>query len=767
MDFHLLNEARKRSTRHRENQRARTQYLGREAKTVGALGWRKRIVYIMRELRMSPGMQRLAMTALGQLEKKHGAHYLNNLPTESLTFVLKAFKANFYKYKNILPREHRRPGVSGVYHTAGTARTRAGIERSQAIRQADADAQRKLDIELGLARGPATPEPEVTPGKPASSKQLRMDIAHLTTQDMSKRELAAHPHPAVRHLYGAIRQDKAKFQRDRAVVWTADDKPFYILGQLTKPLHRAAGAKGEFDILLPRSMDHRGRQRKIRLAHLGDYTAWTKWRTMMRTKDMVKLDTIKGVTNFGQVIKKAQQMAWGHAKDFYETYKNYRAGMEVVTGFRKLYRRPDGGHRKMSSEHQKVHDASWHYMKAHEDKILGKMPKVKFDDEKVEKAIKESTTMLGDSYTWYLWLLASEQQYGIRLPERKQAPENKKLPTGKNPVQAKPEHWTIQPVGREEVPRWDATVLKGIGFSPADFRSFEVALEKSNYKLGLQGNKALTHLWVPMVDKLGGVKALPSDISDYLADAKTYPKTGYVVGREGGKIVVRKDLPLKQYFFQAGSPRKTYSLISAVGYLQHFDSPKHGGVRLVHGQARLQAPPKPVHTTTDRPWSSQMRSRSQSWRTKRGRVAQGYHPEQTRKQREQAAGRVAEKLLAQARQAEERRAAFEKRKLQRAGIPAWKAPKRPTPGTFVRVPRMVPRSKLGLQQDITGRWEYPEQGEIMGSRIDPRTGQRIRVRRQPQRKKYVIRGTGVRSARPRRSVVHPNVWLTKRKKSEG
>jgi hypothetical protein len=625
------------------------------------------------------------MTALGQLEKKHGAHYLNNLPTDTLTHVLKSFKVNFYKYKNIIPREQRRPGVSGVYHTSGTLRTRSGLER----------------------RG------VTTTGKPPSSKQLRMNIAHLTTQDMAKGELATHPHPDVRHLYGAIRQDKSKFQRDRAVVWTADDKPFYILGQLTKPIHRTAMGQGEYDILIPRAMDHRGRKRKIRLAHLADLNQWTKWRTMMRTKDLAKLHTIKG-KKFDQVVKQAQQHAWKEAKDFYETYKNYRVGVDTVEGFRKLYRRPDGGHRKMDPKHQKVHDAGWHYMKAHEDKLLGKMPQVDFEDKKVEKAIREQTANLGDSYTWYLWLLASEQQHGIRIPERRNMPENKKLPTGKNPVQAKPEHWTLQPTGREEIPRWDATVLKGIGFSAADFRSFEVALEKSNYKFGAQGIKALTHLWVPMVGKLGGIKALPSDISDYLADAKTHPKTGYIVGREGGKIVVRKDLPLKQYFFQAGSPRKTYSMISAVGYLQHFDSPKHGGARLVHGQAGYQTPTKMPKTKMDRPISAQMRARSQSYREKRGRFAQAYSPGATRKQREQAAGRVAEKLLAQAKQAEERKAAFEKRKLQRAGLPAWQAPKRPTPGTFVRVPRMVPMGgepgRLGLKRDITGRWEYPEKG---------------------------------------------------------
>jgi hypothetical protein len=594
-----------------------------------------------------------------------------------------------------------------------------------------------------------------------------MDIAHLTTQDMPKGELATHPHPGVKRLYGAIRQDKSKFQRDKAVVWTADDVPFYLLGQLTKPLHRTEMGKGEYDILIPRAMDHRGRKRKIRLAHLDDFNQWTKWRTMMRTKDMAKLHTLKG-KNFGQVIKQAQQHAWNEAKDFYETYKNYRVGVDAVEGFRKLYRRPDGGYRKMDPKHQKVHDASWHYMKAHEDKLLGKMPQVDFEDKEVEKAIRTQTANLGDSYTWYLWLLAAEQQYGIRLPERRNMPENKRLPKGKNPVQAKPEHWTLQPTGREEVPRWDARVLKGIGFSPAEFHSFEKALEKSNYKLGYQGNKALTHLWVPMVSNLGNMKVLPSDISDYLADAKTYPKTGYIVGREGGKIVVRKDLPLKQYFFQAGSPRKTYSLISAVGYLQHFDSPRHGGARLVHGQEGYEPPPKVQRTRTEKPWSAQMRARSQSYREKRGRLPYAYSPEETRKKREKAAGDVAERILRDIVQREKRREAFEKRKLQRAGIPAWQAPKRPTPGTFVRVPRMVPMGgepgRLGLKRDITGRWEYPEKGEILGTKIDPRTGKRIRVRRQPQRKKYVIRGAGVGVARPRKGVVHPDVWTVTRKK---
>lgn len=739
MDLHVLSEARKKSTRHREKQRVQTQYLGREAKTVRVFGWRRRAVYIMRELKMSMGQQRIAMSALSKIAQKRGARYLNDQTTDSLTQVLQSFQKNWQRYRDILPRELRRPGVSGVYHTAGTLRTRSGLER------------------VGVT----------TIGKPASSKQLRMNIAHLTTQKMTKKELETHPHPDVRRLYGAIRPDKVRFRKDSAVVWTADDKPFYILGRLTKPLHRTQLAKKQFDILLPRAMDHRGRRRKIRLEHLDDLNQWTKWRTMMRTKDMVKLETSKpNVQSFAAFIKKVQGYAWKKAKPFYETYQNYKKGKLATEAMRKMYRRPDGGHRKMPPEHKAVHDATWHYWKAHEDKLLGKMPEVEYTDKATGIAVGKEIEALGDSYTWYLWLLASEQQHGIRVSERRNMPENKKLPTKKNPVQARPEHWTIQPVGREEVPRWDTSVLKGIGFSPADFHSFEKALEKSNYKLGHQGVKAISHLWIPLVGNLGGIKALPSDISDYLSDAKSEPKTGYIVGREGGKIVVRKDLALTQYFFQGGTPRRSYSLIPAIGYLQHFDSPKHGGERLVHGQARYVQPPKKVRTKMGRPTVSRMRLGRQVWRKKqRGYVPpMTVSPEQTRKAREQAAANVAERIMRQSVEAVKVQQRFMKRKRQRENIPAWQAPRRKT--GFMRVAKLKPIGKEGLMQDISGQWELPSKGKILGSKVHPVTGQRLKVRRQSQRKRYAIRGAGVTLRRKWKKPVRPPIIGMKKKKIE-
>jgi len=770
VDLHLLIEARKKSTRSRENQRARQQYLGREATSVGTIGWRRRIVYIMRDLGMPTSQQRLAMSVLAKVEEKRGVEYLNGQTTDTLRATLKAFQKDFKRQERITHPSHLRPGVSGVYRQGGSLSTRSGLERAWIDRQKEREALARADAEArGVAYNPGKVdlEPNQTYGKPPSSKQLRMNIAHVRTQDMTRADLEKHPHPDVRKLYTAINPGTGKLRRDGAVVWSADEKPFYILGQLSKPVHRMYMGK-DFNLMFPRGYDYRGNARAIPLNRLDDYGRWTKWYTVMATKEMFKLAApgqrkplvYKGAID--TVIKKAQEYAWGQAKNFYYAYMSYSKGKKAVKAIRAKYRAKSGVMDKMPAPHKAAHDQFYGLWKSGEDQLQGRMPEAEFESDQARENWKKKLDHMGDSYTWYLWLLASEHQHGVRLPERQKLPENARFPTTKNPVQSKPEHWVIQPTGREEVPRWDTKVLKGIGFSRGDFHNFELALKNSNYKLGYQGNKAVTQLWIPLVGDLHSLYGLDSskaDISDYINDSKKQTYTDYIVGREGGGISVRTKVPLPQYKFQAGNPRKTYSLVPAVGYLQYFDSPSHGGARLVHGQKYLQEPPKKSKTKLDdaskySSMSPRMRARSRSYQMRKyARTGTSprfaYDMEKVQQDREKIATEIADRMLKQPVQAARAALRIRSKILQRQNLVAQIPGKK----KITRVWSAPPRAR-GFIHSKKGLWELPTVGRVVRTKRHPVTGGLIRLRRQPTKKIYHIRSTGSRPATRQQSVRH-------------
>lgn len=597
--------ARKRSTRTKANQQARTQYLGREAETVRSYGWRKRAVLIMRGLRMDRSMQDLALKALGAVEAKRGGAYLDRQSDKMLRATLRSFRDSFKADPDLLSTHHKRPGVSGIYKMSGDLRVRSGLERPQDIRQADRPP-------IGDENDPANiaylnaPEPKHTVGLPASSKQLRLNLAHLTTQNLSAEQLRTHEHPDVRKLFSAIDPSKAKFQRDNAVVWSADNKLFYILGKITRHVHVDPNApKDQFNLLMPRAMDYRNNRQAIPLNRLDDYGSETKWRTVLHTKDMFKMTdpaTGKEIVAKGKldnIIVKWQKRAWEEAKPFYETYMDYKVHKKGALRLRKMYTPPGVAHElEMSDDDKRIYDYAFHVWKNKEDMLRGRMPEGEFASDEDRDAHAATLAHLGTSYTWYLWLLASEQAYGVRLPERQALPENHLRPHESSAVVGRKLEWPIQPVGREPVARWDTTALEKTGILGGNIVKFHKDLENSPYKLTNQGDKAITHLWIPLVGDLWKKWKLdthPAAISDYLASAKRHPETiGHIAGEMGGKLHPRQPgLSIQQYTFEAGTPQRSFSLVPAIGYLQYFDSPAHGGDRLVHGQGIQRAKYEP------------------------------------------------------------------------------------------------------------------------------------------------------------------------------
>lgn len=588
MDFHflsILNEARRKSDRRQVKQRTKYEYTGREETTVATASWRRRVEFLMDELHFTKALKDQAMKALNAVAKEKGETYVNHYTSEDFRRVLTQFRNQFRKKDlGVLSVHHARPGVSGVYHMSGGGIPRSGLERDWELRKQD-----------------DPNAPETIPGKIPSSKQLRANIAHITTQNLAHSELRHHEHPDVRKLFKAIDPYKPHGEKDMAVVWSADEKPFYVLGKLTRVLGREPGAEdheNEYNVSLPRALDYRNRQ--LPLNQLDTYDSETKWRTATRTQDMFNLTHpvtgqeihISGISLDAAVVQ-LQRMAWKEAKPFYETYQAYKHYRGEAAQIKKRHTIPGGeGMLPMDDENR----AAWVKARTIETALGSHLKGMEseFDNIKDPKKLEQHRAKIknmGTSYTWYLWLLASEAQYGVMTKPRMEMLRGSKRPVGRGSgtkAVGKKHTWAIRPVGYEPVARWDTRAIERSGILGGDIVRFEKELKASKYKLqSHQGIKAVRNLWIPLtgdLQKKWGLDTHPTAISDYLHKAKVHPQAKHIVGDMGGKLHPRRELETQMYTFDAGEPRRRFALIPAVPYLQYFDSPHHGGERLVHGK---------------------------------------------------------------------------------------------------------------------------------------------------------------------------------------
>ena len=607
--------ARKKSTRNQVNQRAKQEYVGQDASATSRIGWRKRVVYIMRDMHTHPVQQRIVLHGLSQVEQQHGAPFLNGLTTTQFQELIRkviwtaASEQNYQRNQQkarwdaSVDRDAKStdPSISHLYNSAATITHRVNITPG------------KEDTSTMSLFG----DTFVPKGGHGAGDNLRLRLSHTRTQDLSMAELGNHDHPDVQRFHKALKVDKG-------VVLSADGKPFYFFGHISKNIHWTPNAGKGFNVLMPRDMDYRGHKRPFpKPAELYGYNWWTKWRTWFRTENMAKLTGNDGKPivldmDFDHAVLKMQHWAWGKAKSFYTVLHTYREAKKRKREIEDKYKHHSGIHTQFSSEDELEHRNLIRGIEGMERMFKGQSPRFgKNMDPEIKKSLIGTTSYLGDSLTWYIWLLACEHQFGILVPERKTAPENDDKPTTRNPVQPKLEHSVLQPVGREEVPRWDLDSLKGIGFTSAEFPKFEDELKKSNYHFTEQGNKAETHLWIPLVTdlELKGLKLLPGDISRYLSRATEQRKTDYLVGRENHELSVRRDLPIHQWkFVERG---KSYSLIPAADYLKYFDSPIHGGSRFIHGEPFLMKPPPRLTSQPGERAHTQREKRASSYQFKR------------------------------------------------------------------------------------------------------------------------------------------------------
>jgi hypothetical protein len=546
MDFHLLEAKKPRSIL---KQQLKGEFVGQDPENVPgqrvSQHWARRAVRIMQDLglgkpkgetRYDPyaSYRRQIFEILNQMEQKNGEGFMNALNDQQLKTSIRTLAKNISLSRDIPSKDPKLSSViTGNY--GGVLTHRAGY--------VDIDGNTVVDM-------------------PTSARHVARATELDKPQHMGMQDLQGSKNPVLKDIHHVLSQDKFDINRDKAVVFSIDNKPFYFLGHVTKTVKiGAAPEKYAYNLLIPRAMYNRAAMNKlgdmvakeIEVKHTEDYGWLTKWHRLWKTPDLAKLQdgnkeiVIKGKV-FDDVVLQAQKLAWEKSKRFFAAQKAY------LSFFKKLKHLSD-----------KEREEGRNYL---------------------EQEIKK----MGEEFSWYLWLLANEYQFGIQVPERRTL--NLNLPTTQNTTATEIKHSTIQPVGREDTPSWNLSSLTGLGFAVPRLDKFEKQLQASNYNLGYQGNKATTHLWMPLVDleregRLHGVKFHPTNISDYLRASKRKSETEYIVGTEGGEISVKKKLPFPQFNITIGG--KEYALVPAVEYLRHFDSPAHGGDRLIHGKGVIPA----------------------------------------------------------------------------------------------------------------------------------------------------------------------------------
>jgi hypothetical protein len=664
VDLHFLAEAKTRSRWKRETEQQAGQGSWKSApntKFGPNATWRTKVRQISYDLRLSTHVKKHVFQTFEKLERDHGVGYVDKLDNQQLRHAVKIAANQYTSTEKVLPRELRKPGVSSIYKQPTTLNVRTGLAHPDAEIEAGASKSR-----TGIGSG----------------DQLRTNVADVELGTLTRKELEKHAHPDVKRMYQAISPQYSKFQRDKAVVWNSEGIPYYMFAKLMKV--RAEGPTPEegdakfYDFMFPRSMNFKNKavpikqlgkyKKETSLDLLGQWNKNTDWRGMYRSDELMKLNVIRGSTTIKPVKKDslasaavyAQQVAFGEAKPFMAFRKKFFKARAVLAYFESVEKKHALGAMQEAARKEAFKD----YREA-------------------EKAMKK----LGTNYTWYLYLLALEDEHGVLLVSRQA--EHPAWPKTRNEVKGKTKHWTIQYTGSDPIPQWEASVLTKAGYPTHNLSKFYEDLSKSMYKLGRQSQNAVKHLWIPLGGALEKFRLYShkANIDDYLEKAKIEP-ANYVFGWEGGDINVldkSKLGGLKLYRFTGGNPRRAFALLPAMEYLRHFDSPKHSGTRFVHGKKTLTAPQRefdpddPFKETGRKRPKTKLQKRAASYRMTRV-LRRPEHPEfypdifsstfkrdleQQRKDRIVASVRLIDKAMKKYKQKARARVAFMGRKISR------------------------------------------------------------------------------------------------------
>jgi len=611
MKLFTLTEARK--PRSAYKQELKQQVLGPVKGEKWDMAWREKVRQAFIDFKISHSYQRRIIELFELLAKQKGEDYFQRINVVVIRDLVKALNQK-YELEAVGPKKS---GASSAY-------TRA----------------------LGVTY------------RHSPAAELQKHMADVDVVALKKEELPTHDHPLVRRLYNAISPIKDRHLQDQAVVWDLEGHPFYLFTRLhmTHPGAEKPDASGKrwFEAIIPRVLDYRG-GRKLSEHDFEMYTKDTDWRKQMRsTSEMAVLHKFQ-TTNLDASIERLQTQAWEKARPWYAVWHAY-----LEAKFQRDL---------LDKEWYEKHTSGFPVEKQRQLYELNQLV------DKYYAALTEGGKA-PESYTWYLWLLIAEDEYGIRVPERQEMyPAYPRTPTA---VKGLEPHWPVRPAQAEGgEPRWDGELLTGIGFGRNEWERFVRELKASRYKF-YSSPKEIQRLMVPLVGKVRerfGVQLHPANITEYMDVArqakKIWHKTGPVLGREGNVLTVHEGMPFPQYRF-LGAGGREISLIPALGYLQYFDSPTHGGERLIHGRLDLEPPiSKSIHyPAKSRAGKPILRGQA----TTRDATDLHFNPEQARQRRLRIEIAAAERIINLRNKRYKEEVARMARINQRLNDPHWRAP---------------------------------------------------------------------------------------------
>jgi len=599
MRFYLLHEARKATNRSQTKQRLDYSHRGLSPKAETQVrdnsSWQQKVAKIFHEMDLNgdqhKGARRRVMSALKGVERKRGRAYLQKMKPSTFRGAIQTMLKD-YDLQRSRPVAHQRPGISGVYD---------------------------FNTHPGIKVGP--------------TQRARWDMADVDDHDqISGRELKGHYHPGVQRIGHALDPHKSDHKLDKAVVYDLNDVPYYIFIQPHKVAPKAVEGSNKLYAMLPEAMHFKSLG--ITQAALLKYFKRAKWNDLMRGDHFFQVDP-KGETGaLEDVAKKLQLKAWKACFDWF----NIRQGLaqwslvreRLDTKEQELKARTG---QSLNQKDEDLHTQATEHELASKNALMGKPPGFTMKDRAFQRHYEEVARNAKEAYTWYVWLMASEFEYGMQVPGRiKLFPQ---FPTVPTKTKRHESTWAIQPERESGSSKWDKTILRGLGYNQNDWNRFTRHLQKSNYNF-VSSDAEIKQLWVPLVGKLReryGLKIHPQNIANYLAHAKRELKAKAVAGRKNNQLHVRAEMQTPKYTFHGGSQGREFALVPAVGYLQYFDSPFHGGERLIQGREKFSLPvARKLTRKSGSSWNPQtqnkMKLRSDAYKARK--MATGWEPKTPR-----------------------------------------------------------------------------------------------------------------------------------------
>lgn len=433
---------------------------------------------------------------------------------------------------------------------------------------------------------------------------FRRDVARNIDPETADREatgieLLSHPASVQNRGERVDRSTSARLKMARAMADEHDpsvqigNKMYYLFARPTpkkKPkISTSSSGKQKYEVVVPPEFDIMAKG-FLDIGNL-DFTKMDVSRDLRPNwKAGGSLRTIHTAwaKNFSEFVIQMQEKAWKQfkAKKAYKMQKELIEYYKTVDKIRRLANMAERSNDvKAKSELKREYEE----LKALLSEYLA------FEAEGQNKA------ELAKAWTWYLWLIAAENAYGVWIPKRR-----KHRPTLAQTADAPPREAKVGKEGETPIriarqpggPKLAPEIFHGVGFAAHTVPEMEMAFRRVKKKPEVT--------WIPVVGSLRKLGINPAKLrsGEYLRLSRAQNRLHNPAKNVGGNISysfdVKNSMPgVPMYGFRLKKGAYLFGLMRADKYLQYFDSPSHEGKRLIQGKDELASGSKTFTTQRD------------------------------------------------------------------------------------------------------------------------------------------------------------------------